>query len=268
MTPTASAPLDLSAYLERIEYRGPLQPTEATLTGLHRAHATHIPFENLDIFLGTPIRLDRASIQNKLVRSRRGGYCFEQNQLFAAVLAELGFRVTLLAGRVRYDTQRTLPRTHVLVLVEVAGEPWLADVGFGTEGLLEPIPMVPGIPRRQEAWTYRLSEDQGTWVLQADLGQNWLDLYAFTREPQLPIDCEVANYYVSTHPDSRFTRTLVAQKVTPSARYKLTNNELTVNREGVRETRVIAEEELLPLLADTFGLHFPPGTRFRPPYSA
>jgi N-hydroxyarylamine O-acetyltransferase len=266
MTPTVPAPLDLAAYLERIEYQGPLQATEATLTRLHRAHATHIPFENLDIFLGVPIRLDRASIQNKLVRSRRGGYCFEQNQLLAAVLEHLGFRVTLLAGRVRYDTQRILPRTHVLLLVEVSGAPWLADVGFGTEGLLDPMPLVPGVPCRQEAWTYRLSEDQGTWVLQADQGSHWLDLYAFTREPQLPIDCEVANYYVSTHPDSRFTRTLVAQKTTPRIRYKLINRELTVNREGVRETREIAEEELLPLLADTFGLHFPSGTRFRAPF--
>jgi N-hydroxyarylamine O-acetyltransferase len=266
MTPTALAPLDLAAYLERIEYQGPLQPTEGTLTRLHRAHATHIPFENLDIFLGAPIRLDRASIQNKLVRSRRGGYCFEQNQLLAAVLEHLGFRVTMLAGRVRYNAQRVLPRTHVLLRVEVDGSPWLADVGFGTEGLLEPIPLVAGALRRQEAWSYRLREEQGSWVLQADQGPHWLDLYAFTLEPQLPVDCEVANYYVSTHPDSRFTRTLVAQRTTPRVRYNLINRDLTVNREGVRETRTITDEELLPVLADTFELHFPPATRFQAPF--
>jgi N-hydroxyarylamine O-acetyltransferase len=266
MTATPPLPIDLAAYLERIEYRGSLEPTAASLIQLHRAHATHIPFENLDIFLGAPIRLDRASIQNKLVRSRRGGYCFEQNQLLAGVLEQVGFPVRMLAGRVRYNTERVLPRTHVLLRVEVDGSPWLADTGFGTEGLLEPIPLVPELVERQEAWSYRLREEQGTWVLQADQGPRWLDLYAFTLEPQLSVDCEVANYYVSTHPDSRFTRTLVVQKTTPRVRYNLINRDLTINREGIRQTRTITDEELLPVLANTFGLHFPPATRFRAPF--
>src|SRR5438093_5316594 len=104
--------------MRRIEYAGSLAPSRQTLDALHLAHATHIPFENLDVLLGRPIRLDLDGLQAKLVRGRRGGYCFEQNLLFAAVLERLGFRVTRLAARVRYGTTRLLPRTHMLMKVD------------------------------------------------------------------------------------------------------------------------------------------------------
>src|ERR1700756_4948956 len=98
--------MDLKAYSARIGYTGAFAPTAETLAELHLAHATHIPFENADILLGRPIRLDQESLQAKLVAQRRGGYCFEQNLLFAAALEELGFRVTRLAARVRYEATR------------------------------------------------------------------------------------------------------------------------------------------------------------------
>src|SRR5687767_10168065 len=126
---------DLAAYLERIGYAGTPHPDRTTLAPLQLAHATHIPFENLDILLQRPVRLDIESLQAKLVEERRGGYCFEHNLLFAAALEAAGFSVTPLAGRVRYRTRRTLPRTHMLLLVSVGGADWIADVGFGLEGL-------------------------------------------------------------------------------------------------------------------------------------
>src|SRR5262249_30740485 len=131
--------LDLDAYLTRINQVGPLAPTQQVLERLHLAHTTHIPFENLNVLLGRPIRLDLDSLQAKLVRDRRGGYCFEQNTLFASVLEQIGFRVTRLAARVRLGAHRLLPRTHMLLRVDVDGQPWLADVGFGGAGLLQPI---------------------------------------------------------------------------------------------------------------------------------
>ena len=124
-----TATVDLAAYLERIGYAAELRPDHATLAGLHLAHATHIPFENLDVLLGRPIRLDLPSLQAKLVAGGRGGYCFEQNLLFAAVLRQLGFAVTPLAARVRYRTTQLLPRTHMLLLVRADGADWIADVG-------------------------------------------------------------------------------------------------------------------------------------------
>src|SRR5690242_15210010 len=105
--------VDLEAYFDRIAYAGDREPVIQTLMDLHLAHATQVPFENLDVMLKRPIRLDLESLQAKIVHQRRGGYCFEQNLLFAAVLRQLGFSVDLLQARVRFGTERVIPRTHV-----------------------------------------------------------------------------------------------------------------------------------------------------------
>jgi N-hydroxyarylamine O-acetyltransferase len=266
--PAVSGRIAVDAYLARIAYRGRLERTLAALQALHLAHATHVPFENLDILLGRPIRLDLDSLQAKLVAGGRGGYCFEQNTLFAAALAELGFDVTLLAARVRLGATRTLPRTHMALQVRIDDTAWLADVGFGAAGLLLPIRFGDAAPVRQFAWTYRLVGEAGQWVLQSQRDGVWQDLYAFTLEPQLAVDFEVANHYVSTHPQSRFVQTLTVQRVMPEARHTLVNRDYSVDdgsevrRHGLRD-----DAELLDLLAGTFGLSFPAGTRFRVPAS-
>jgi len=255
--------LDLEAYLGRIGYSGRLQPDLAVLEAIHLAHATHIPFENLDILLKRPIRLDLASLQAKLVTGGRGGYCFEQNLLFSAVLQRLGFSVRQLAARVIYRSGRKLPRIHMLLLVDVADATWLADVGFGREGLLLPLPFGGGQEARQFAWTYRVTTADGEWVLQSLRSGAWTDLYSFSLEPCLAIDFEPANLYTSTHPDSRFVRTLTAQLPTPDVRYVLRNRELVLDRGETITRRVLADDdELLAVLAEVFGLRFPAGTRF------
>jgi len=261
--PAGPHPIDLAAYLERIDYAGELLPSLAVLEALHLAHATHIPFENLDVLLRKPIRLDLAGIQAKLVTGGRGGYCFEQNLLFAAALEAVGFRVEPLAARVRYGAGRTLPRTHMTLRVTVDGEPWLADVGFGAEGLLLPVPLVPGQEVEHFAWTYRVMEEGPAWVLQSLKPDGWFDLYAFTLEPQLTVDYEVANHYVSTHPDSRFVQTLTVQLPAPEGRRILKNRELLLDHgDRVDRLPVPDDEALLKVLSTTFALHFPPGTRF------
>jgi N-hydroxyarylamine O-acetyltransferase len=266
LDPAPSAPFDLDAYLARTGYSGSVRPTADVLEGLHLAHATRVPFENLDIQLGRPIRLDLDSLQAKLVRGRRGGYCFEQNTLFAAALERVGFPVTRLAARVRLGSPRPSPRTHMLLRVAADGRDWLADVGFGGGGLLLPMPLEAGRESRQFAWGYRLAAGAGGWALRSRQGEGWLDLYAFTTEPQEPVDFEVANYFVSTHPESHFVRTLTAQLPTPEARFTLRNREFTVDRGGEVSGRTLAsDEELLAVLATAFGLTFPAGTRFRAP---
>lgn len=263
-----SPPLDLPAYLARIAYAGPLTPNYAVLEALHLAHATHIPFENLDVLWRRPIKLDLASLQKKLVQDRRGGYCFEHNLLFAAVLEHLGFSVLRLAARVRYRTQTVLPRTHTLLLVEADGAPWLVDVGFGGEGLLLPVPL-SGEVSHQYAWRYRVIQASGTtgqWVLQSLRDGDWLDLYAFTLEPQELADYEMANHYTSTHPSSRFVQTLTAQLPGTETRYVLRGRELTVDRGDSIASHTLADDaEVLAVLADTFGLRLPPGTRIPNP---
>jgi N-hydroxyarylamine O-acetyltransferase len=256
--------LDFNAYFDRIEYSGGQKPTAETLRDLHVAHATHIPFENLDVMLRRPIRLDLESLNEKLVRNRRGGYCFEQNLFFAAVLERLGFAVTLLQARVRLRAQRVLPRTHVALLVDLAGERWLADLGFGSCGLIAPISLAVG-EYQQFAWTYRLARESDLWVLRAPVGGVWQDLYVFTLEPQMAVDFEAPNHYVSTHPESRFVQTLTVQRVAPETRHVLRNTELTSTTSAGDTCRTLkSSAELLETLAQQFGLAFPAGSEFLP----
>lgn len=256
-------PLDLDAYFARIAYAGERRSTVETLRQLHLAHASRIPFENLDILLGRPIRLDLESLQAKLVRARRGGYCFEHNALFAAVLERLGFAVTRLAARVRWRTTRVLPRTHMVLKVDVDDDAWLVDVGFGGWGLLEPLPFIADRESEQFAWKFSLRREEEQWVLRGVLPGGWQDLYGFTLEPQLPVDYEPANHFCSTHPESRFVQTLIAQLPTPTARYILLNREfITVDARGEHSETLAGDESLRRVLAERFGLVFPAGIVF------
>src|SRR5262249_42362531 len=141
--------LDIGAYLARIGYGGPVDARLDTLRALHYQHATRIAFENLDVQLGRPIPPDMESLEAKLARRRPGGYCFEQNALFAAVLRSFGFRVTTLAARVRYLTTEIMPRTHMLLRVDLAEGAFIADVGFGGYGLTAPLRLAPGEEQAQ-----------------------------------------------------------------------------------------------------------------------
>ncbi len=249
--------LDLAAYLRRIGYAGDVAPTRQALEALHFAHATHIPFENIDVLLGRPIALDLASLQDKMVARRRGGYCFEHNLLFAAVLAEFGFPLTMLAARVRHRTTAVLPRSHMLLLVEAEGGHWRADVGFGGEGLLLPVPLGPGIEVRHFAWTYRIIEEpsSGIRVLQSGRNGAWEDLYAFSLEPQLATDYEIANHYMSTHPKSRFVQTLTVQFPGPERRTILRNRVLIEDRGTTVDERILtSDDELVAFLQGPCGL--------------
>jgi N-hydroxyarylamine O-acetyltransferase len=257
--------LDLAAYLRRIDDRGDVAPSAATLARLHLAHATHIPFENLDILRGLPIRLDLASLQAKLVAARRGGYCFEQNLLFAAVLEAIGFAVTPLAARVRFGTTAVLPRTHMLLSVDVGEARYLADVGFGADGLLMPLDFRSPATSRQFAWTYRIVAEHDAWVLQSLKADAWIDLYAFTLERQQRVDYELANWYTSTHPASRFVRAPIAQRLSTEWRRMLRGRDYSEERGGELTRRTLAnDDEVVAVLAEAFGVDLPRGTRLAP----
>lgn len=259
--------LDLAAYLARIGQAAPGAPDAALLRTLHRAHATRIPFENLDLMLGRPIRVDLPSIEAKLVDARRGGYCFEQNTLLAAVLREIGFEVDILLARVRRGAQRVLPRTHMVLQVHVGSERWLADVGFGADGLLRPAPLDPLGEVQSLPWVHRLvPEEPGLRVMQSLVDDAWMDLYAFTLEAQHAVDVEMSNHYVSTHPDSRFVQTLTAQRVAADARYVLRNRDLTIDRGiDIYTRRLASRDEVLQVLDEVFGLPLPADAPLRTP---
>ncbi len=256
------AELDLAAYFRRIGYAGIPKADLATLQTLHVAHATTIPFENVAIQMGEPIRLDLASIQDKLVRRKRGGYCFEQNSLFLAVLREVGFEADPFEARVRLGTDAVLPRTHMLLRVKLGGEELLADVGFGGEGLLQPVPM-DGEAHAQFGRGYRVAAEGPLRVLQSKQLVAWMDLYAFVPEPRPAVDFEMGNWYTSTFPESRFIKTLTAQRVTREGRLVLRNLSFTTVTGTEAEEHLLAPGEVPTVLREAFGLDIPDGTRFR-----
>jgi len=259
--------LDLDAYLSRIAHDRPLRVDAACLADLHEAHLAAIPFENLDVLLGRPIRLELDAVQAKLVAAGRGGYCFEHATLFKAVLERVGFTCRLLAARVRMGSPETMrPRSHFLLEVDTPQGQYLADVGFGGDGPLHPLPLLPGLVSHMPGSAHRLRHERGLWVLESDLGTGWSDLYGFTLEPQHPVDMEVANHYLSTHPASPFRRTLTVQQIRRRRRATLRDRQLEIRANGEYERREIdTDEALLDLLATEFALAFPPGTRFTLP---
>jgi N-hydroxyarylamine O-acetyltransferase len=205
--------LDLDAYLGRIGYTGSLDRTEQTLKALHRAHVAAIPFENLDVILGRGVDIDLDRIVDKLVRCRRGGYCYEHGLLFAAALERLGYRLTRILARTGDPAQDPRPRSHLLSVVELDGQRWLADVGFGS-GLLEPVPLVSGGTYPQGDWTYRVTRgDDGYWRLADRRGSGWVTIISIAEEWTYPVDVAVANHHTSTAPTSPFVqRPIVVRK--------------------------------------------------------
>ncbi|MCG6923545.1 MAG: arylamine N-acetyltransferase [Acidobacteria bacterium] len=258
--------LDVEAYLKRTRARRPLAPSAEALADLQQAHVGAIPFENLDILLGRPIALDLTSLQAKLVAARRGGYCFEHNTLFQAVLDRLGFDVTPLAARVRMGATAVLARTHMLLRVDLAEGPFVADVGFGRNAPVRSLPL----EEKREHWLgptgHRFRREDDLWVLEGNPDGEWIDLFAFTLEPQYPVDFEMANHFTSTHPGSAFVNNLTAQRLFPEGGTVLRNRELTVREGRTTETTTIRDpEHLLDVLEGHFDLAFPPGTRFSRP---
>jgi N-hydroxyarylamine O-acetyltransferase len=257
---TSDPALDLSAYLARIGYDGPRTPTLATLRAIQLLHPQAIAFENLNPLLALPVKLDVESLQHKLVRSRRGGYCFEHNGLLFEVLRALGFRVSGLAGRVVWNNPPDTipPRSHMILRVELDESTYLADVGFGMSPTA-PMQLVPDIAQETPHESFRLLERAGHFTLQCNLKGQWTSFYMFDLQEQDPVDYQVANHYVSTWPTSHFVTSLIAARATADGRYGLRNNRLSIHkRSGDSEQRVLTSAaEISTALKDLFGVIVP-----------
>ena len=258
---------DVWAYLERIDYEGPLVPIRQTLDGLALAHVSAIPFENLDVLLDRRISLEPAALVDKLVHARRGGYCFEQNGLFLEVLETLGFDVTPLSARVRIGRARDFvpPRTHLLMRVALEEGPRLVDVGVGALSLTGSIGLVEDEVQETPHEPRRLLREGDLWFHQARLGEVWSDVCELTLEAMPRIDRELANWYTSTHPDSSFRARLIAARAAPAGgRVTLADRELTLRgADGRGVTTTVGDPDaLLDVLREQFGLDLPSGTRF------
>jgi N-hydroxyarylamine O-acetyltransferase len=252
----AEAAVDLDAYFARIGYAGPRIPTVEVLAALQKHHLNTIPFENLDVLLKRPIRLDLESLQRKLVAGRRGGYCFESNGLLFHVLSALGFRNTALAARVLFERPGDLPlppRSHMLQRVDFDHGSYLVDVAFGGQTPAGLLRFEPHVVQETGRESCRLIPAADELDLEALMGE-WRVLYRIAPHAHLPVDFEQPNWHVSTHPDSYFVNNLIACIPGEGCRYKLFNNQVRKRTPDgkVEERMVTSGRELVRLLEKTF----------------
>ena len=259
--------IDLYAYLERIAYSGSMEPTLQTLEAVIFQHATTIPFENLNPLLGWPVRLDAAALQQKLIWDKRGGYCFEHNLLLSHALRAMGFNVTWLAARVLWNRAEGVvsPRTHMLILIKLDGENFIADVGFGGLTLTSALKLIPEIEQATPHEPFRLIKDREEFILEARVKDEWKALYTFSLQEQLLPDYEATSWYLCHYPESHFIKTLRAARSVPGYRYALNNNEYAVHQlNGSTERKVLSSaEEVMDTLEKVFLIQLPDGPELK-----
>jgi N-hydroxyarylamine O-acetyltransferase len=238
--------MDVRTYLQRIGFDMPVQPDVKTLFGLHRTHLLTVPFENLDIHLGKPIRLNEQALWDKIILRRRGGFCYELNGMFAWLLKEIGFEVTYLNGRVYNDQgQRGREFDHLTLLARIPDEEagWLADVGFG-DSFFEPLKFDYGNEQVQGLRAFRLERvADGVDLLRREYDGSWTQQYFFDLQARtFPADYEASCQYHQTSPKSSFTGERVVSLATPDGRITLDSNNLTVTANGKRIKRQLSDE--------------------------
>jgi arylamine N-acetyltransferase len=254
--------LDLPGYFDRVNYRGAVEPSLEVLQHLITAHTRSIPFENLDPLLGIPVDdLGPEALIDKLVHRRRGGYCYEQNGLIGYVLAEIGFRVRRLAGRVVWMLPPGSPlpaQTHTVLAVTFPGSQgsYLVDVGFGGQTPTSPIRFEAGGVQQTTREPYRLEDRGDALMLQAQVRDEWQPLYEFSTRTAPMIDLKVGSWFVSTHPSSHFVTNLMVATVTDDARWNMADRNLTIHRNGGTEKiRLDDAAAVIDTLSDRFGIN-------------
>jgi N-hydroxyarylamine O-acetyltransferase len=263
-TADPSSILDPQAYLRRIHFSAALdvaalQPSSRLLGALHQAHVLSVPFENLSIHYGQPIILEDRALYDKIVRRRRGGFCYELNGLFAWLLRQLGFTVTLLSARVAQPDGDFSPEFDHLALQihDVDGIDWLADVGFGDSFRL-PLQLKPDTKQDGgDGFTYWLSVDAGdaSWLVQRQGEGDWETQYRFTLRPHIMADFAERCLFQQTSPDSHFTQRRICSLALPNGRITLSDLRLITSLNGVREERELdSEDEYRAVLAQRFGI--------------
>ena len=249
--------MDAQSYLKRIGYRGSVRPTIDVLRRLHVRHLLSVLFENLDIQLGRPINLDRESFYNKIVRDRRGGYCYELNGCFAWLLRVLGFRVSMLSARVAGKNGIFSPDFDHMTLLVRLKEPWLVDVGFG-DSFTEPKQLANTHPQFDNKELYRIARRKPENVLSRwdEIGV-WTPQYSFTLRPRKLADFNARNRYQQTSPRSHFTHGRLISELTPRGRVTLSDNKLVVTSDEQRREYLVKDsKQFARLLRRYFDLSF------------
>ena len=268
MTLFATDAFDLDAYLARIGFgvnpaKAGLHPDLPTLQKLSLLHTCAIAFENLDPFLRRPVRLDIESIQQKLVRSGRGGWCFEHNLLLGTALKAMGYDVTGLSARVVWNVPDGVVRgrSHMVLHVALPEGPHIVDVGFGGSTPTGPLRLDPGVEQATPHEPFRLLPSAHGFTLEAKLEGTWKPLYVFDLRPQVLEDYVMPNWYLSTHPESHFLDRVVAARVQAGRRYALRDGDLATHfPTGTTERRKLATgAEIRQALEELFDIRVPAG---------
>lgn len=246
--------MDVKAYLERIDYHGPLTVSAETLRDLQVAHLFNVPFENLSIHAHEPIVLDDEALFTKIVERRRGGFCYEDNGAFAALLRALGFPVTMLSAEVARPTgDFSPPFDHMALLIQLE-QPWLVDVGFG-DSFVEPLRLDLTIEQVQGDDAFRINSDGEYRVVFRREQDEWKPMYRFTLTPYEFSDYEERCQFQQTSPESHFTQNRICSLATEDGRITLSGMRLIVTSKEGREERTLAsEEEYDKILRDQFGI--------------
>jgi len=246
--------VNVPAYLDRIAYTGPITPSAQVLRELHRAHMLAVSFENLDIGLGRKIICHEETVVRKIVEQCRGGFCYELNGAFAALLRELGFQVTLLSARVARQDGSASPEFDHLILKVDLQEPWLADVGFG-DSFLEPLRLKIDIEQPQGGRKFRLVEERGSLYMEMADPEEWKRQYSFTLVPRQLSDFAGMCHYHQTSPESSFTQKRICSRATPDGRITIVDTKLIVTRNGKREESALdSAQEWREALSEYFGI--------------
>ena len=248
--------MDIAAYLQRIQFRGLPAPDAETLRQLHEAHLLAVPFENLSIHGGEPIELADEALFEKVVVRQRGGFCYELNGLFAALLRSLGFEVALLsAGVVRANGDVSPDFDHMALLVNL-DERWLVDVGFG-DLFRQPLRLDERGPQVEGGSAYRIDPaEEGRFILmRSDENGPWLAQYRFSLEPHVYADYAERCTYQETSPESHFKQRRICSLATPDGRVSLSERKLITTRNGERLERELAgDTEYAETLRERFGI--------------
>jgi N-hydroxyarylamine O-acetyltransferase len=262
-----TASLDLDSYFERIGWGGETRPTIETLAGLLLAHMSSIPFENLDVLLHRPIRLDLEGIEDKLVRARRGGYCFEHTTLFAAALEKLGFQPIRHSARVVLFSPRTeASRTHMFVTVKLRDGTFVVDPGFGGPAAPFPVPLVDAGTRPTDQPTHWMVRDGDYWFMRARADDRSFDAWASTLEQDYPVDFEMANHLMATHPSSPFVNLVMMSIFKKDGRVTLMNRGFTIRRgDSSASGQLVDRAALRAFSIEHFGFDLPEVEQLRVP---
>jgi N-hydroxyarylamine O-acetyltransferase len=245
---------DLAAYLQRIGFGGAPAPDFATLKHLMQRQLRTVPFENLDVQAGKVVSIVPEDIVAKIIPTRRGGYCYEVNSLFAMALTAIGIPFTLAGARPMTFPERR-PRTHMVIIATIGDKRWLCDTGYGRLAIREPMDLdLIDVAVNQDHDTYRLIVRNGEYIAQALMPEGWDNLYSFNLDRFELCDFVPANWFNSTSPDSIFTQKRLIMRHTDTGRIILVDDHLRIFVEGEVTERILSHEELPGVVEDLFGI--------------